>query len=196
MQRSVTTFTPGLTVNLWQPTASRVRNVAKPSIKLTGRLMNESLLEQLNPYSRRVAEALFQTLPELAASAQVDQSPGAPEGTLLIRQPQPQETNEPGLYIATDVAEVTVGFRACYVYFADSEHTGSEEHIERAVTHVRDLMEDRIVIKKWFRSGILCGSSLDTPNELPSPSRNGITTVQMISWSGKADRTVLVPAAY
>ncbi len=176
--------------------ADRKRAVAKAKIDLPGQAMNEALLGQLNPYSRRVAEALFQTLPELAAFAHVDQSPGAPEGTLLIRVPQPQESNEPGLYITTDLAEITVGFRACYVYFADNDHANPDEHIDRAVTHVRDLMEDRIVIKKWYRSGILCGSSLDSPNDLPSPSRSGITTVELISWSGKADRTVLVPAAH
>jgi hypothetical protein len=189
------TFTPGLTLDLWRP-AGGDGEPAKLSPSRIRKEINGSLLEQLNPYSRKVAEALFETLPELAGHAQVDHSPGAMEGTLLIRMAQPHETNEPGLYIATDIREITVGFRACYVYFTDNEQAGAEEHIARAVTHVRDLIEDRIVIKKWFRSGVLCGSSLDTPNELPSPSRNGITTVQMISWSGRSDRTVLIPAAY
>ncbi|MGV3754910.1 MAG: hypothetical protein ACO1QS_05970 [Verrucomicrobiota bacterium] len=155
-----------------------------------------TLLDRLNPYSHRVACALLARLPQLADYATPDNSPGAPEGSLLIRMDQPVKSSEPGLYVATDVEEITVGFRACYVHFMDYEHTGTDDHIDRAITYVHDLLEDRIVIKKWFRQGILCGSSLDAPTVLPPPSRSGITTVQMISWSGTNDKVVLVPAAY
>ena len=196
MQRSATTFYPGLSMSLWQPTVDRGQKGAKPDSAPSEPSVSDALLEQLNPYSRRVAEALFAALPELAAYAQVDMSPGAPEGTLLIRVPLPQESNEPGLYITTDLAEITIGFRACYVYFTNNDHADPSEHIDRAIAHVRDLLADKIVIKKWYRSGILCGSSLDSPDQLPSPSRSGITTVELISWSGGADRTVLVPAAH
>lgn len=181
----------GFSVSPWQAMADRIDTTSETDMTQDG-----SLLDSLNPYSRKVAAALLTALPQFIDYIHIDNSPGAPEGSLLVRMPQPMESDEPGLYIATDVEEITVGFRGCYVHFMDYEHTGSDEHIARAIAYIRDLLEDRIVIKKWFRHGILCGSSLDTPNTLPSPSRNGITTVEMISWTGTHDKSVIVPAAH
>jgi hypothetical protein len=194
MQRMTTTMAAGFSVNPWQAMADRIDTAARN--RLTSDMDQAgSLLDSLNPYSHKVACNLLARLPQLADYALPDNSPGAPEGSLLIRVPQAVESQEPGLYIATDVEEITVGFRACYVHFMDYEHTGTDEHIDRAIAYIHDLLEDRIVIKKWYRQGILCGSSLDSPNVLPSPSRSGITTVEMISWSGAQDKTILVPAA-
>lgn len=195
MQRMTSTMAAGFAVNPWQAMADRIDTAAR--IRLDSDVDQAgSLLDSLNPYSHRVACNLLSKLPHLAYYALPDNSPGAPEGSLLIRMPQPTNSAEPGLYVATDVEEITVGFRACYVHFMDYEHTGTDEHIDRAIAYIEDLLEDRIVIKKWFRQGILCGSSLDAPNILPSPSRSGITTVEMISWSGTNDKTVIVPAAH
>lgn len=195
MQRMTTTMAFGFSVNPWQAMADRI-DTAKEPVPGSDMSQEGSLLDNLNPYSRRVAEAIFAALPQLEEFAHVDNSPGAPEGSLQIRLAQPLRSNELGLYIATDIEEITIGFRACYVHFMDYEHTGTEEHIDRAIAYIRDLLTDSIVIKKWYRHGILCGSSLDTPNVLPSPSRSGITTVEMISWNGTHDKTVIVPAAH
>jgi hypothetical protein len=188
------TMAAGFSVNPWQIVADRLDTNYKSG--LPSEVTQEiPLSESLNPYSHRVYEAFLTALPLLRDFAHLDNSPGAPEGSLLIRVPQTMKPQEPGLYISTDVQEITVGFRACYVHFMDYDHTGTDDHIERAIAYTRDVMEDRIVIKKWYRHGILCGSSLDTPNILPSPSRSGITTVEMISWTGTQDKTVTVPAA-
>jgi hypothetical protein len=185
----------GFSVNPWQAMADRIDTTNE---SVLGSKMNQegSLLDSLNPYSRRVAEAIFAALPQLEEFAHEDNSPGAPEGALQVRMPQPVTSDEPGLYLSTDIEEITVGFRACYVHFMDYEHTGTDEHMDKAIAYIRDLLADRIVIKKWYRHGVLCGSSLDTPNILPSPSRSGITTVEMISWTGAHDKTVIVPAAH
>lgn len=195
MQRMTTTMAAGFSVNPWQTLADRLDTNRKPGLPSEVTLQEATLSETLNPYSRRVHEAFMAALPLLGDFAHMDNSPGAPEGSLIIRVPQSMKPQEPGLYISTDVQEITVGFRACYVHFMDYEHTGSDEHIDRAIAYTRDVMEDRIVIKKWYRHGILCGSSLDTPSVLPSPSKSGITTVEMISWTGSQDKTVTVPAA-
>jgi len=195
MQRMTTSMAAGFSVNPWQAMADRIDIAARDRLDSDVDQAG-TLLDRLNPYSHRVACALLARLPQLADYATPDNSPGAPEGSLLIRMDQPVKSSEPGLYVATDVEEITVGFRACYVHFMDYEHAGTDDHIDRAITYIHDLLEDRIVIKKWFRQGILCGSSLDAPTVLPPPSRSGITTVQMISWSGTNDKVVLVPAAY
>lgn len=159
--------------------------------------LTEPFLDSLDPYSHQVAQALFDAVPRLIAYAKRDQSPGAPDGTLLIRMPLPKPSRDQGLYIATDLGEVAVGFRGCYIHFTNHDHSEApDKHIQRAVTYVSDLLEDRIVIKRWYRNGILCGSSLDTPDQLPPASKHGTTTVEMISWSGKHDQTVVIPAAH
>lgn len=160
-----------------------------------GAVPHLSPLQHLNAYSRLVADALLAAFPCFIEFIQVASGPGTPQGSLVIRMTQPSANQEPGLYIATHIHEITVGFRACYVHFADSEGPGPDEHLERAVTYIRDLLEDRIVMKKWYRNGMLCGSAVDTPSVLPSPSRNGITTVEMISWTGANDKIIIVPAA-
>lgn len=195
MQRMTSTMAAGFAVNPWQAMADRIDIAARKRLDSDVDQVG-SLLDSLNPYSHRVACNLLARLPQLGDYALPDNSPGAPEGSLIIRMPQPSNSSEPGLYVATDVEEITVGFRACYVHFMDYDHTGTDEHIDRAIAYILDLLEDRIVIKKWYRQGILCGSSLDTPNVLPSPSRSGITTVEMISWTGLHDKTVIVPAAH
>ncbi len=195
MQRMTTMMPSGFSVNPWQAMADRIDINAGHHVDADLE-QEKSLIESLNPYSRRVYDAFITAMPQLGDFAHLDNSPGAPEGTLLIRVPQTMNTQEPGLYISTDVQDITVGFRACYVHFMDYEHTGTGEHIDRAIAYTRDVMEDRIVIKKWYRQGILCGSSLDAPTVLPSPSRAGITTVEMISWTGTQDKVVTIPAAH
>ena len=82
-------------------------------------MATHSIIDNLNPYARRVATHLFRHFPDWATLATTDPNPNADSGALLLEIPANLSGSEIVLHIWSDSDELTVGLHTHHCHFAD-----------------------------------------------------------------------------
>lgn len=149
-------------------------------------------LDDLNPYSRRFATALFARFPEWVEFAKVSTADGEP-GTLAVDVPSPGDPKEL-LWLGTFGEEVTVGFgsqgwHTHYGGFIDSdESTAFAESIET----VEAIISEELAIATSFRGGDVTSSyTIYVDEELDFRRADRI---EVLSWAGTRNASYEPPA--
>jgi hypothetical protein len=136
----------------------------------------------LNAFSKRLADALFESIPSLEAHARVDLNPRVEPGSLLIALvPNPAAPNRE-FWVSTDGSEVTIGLSEFHTHF---EWPDEEDD---PIAFIKDLMAERTLIRITSAQGTWTGGDTVEASEVASlPPPKAGETVSIYSWSGARD---------
>lgn len=148
-----------------------------------------SILDELNPYGRRVATQLFRHFPDWSAFARIDPHPNADAGALLVEISASSPNIRNGLHISTDGDELTIGLHTHHCHFADYDQHGTDEHIEDGIEYIKQLIQEDYVIHSWYCNGEFCGSLTSTAGNVGNPGRfvGNVDKITCRSWAGTHD---------
>lgn len=147
-------------------------------------------LDQLNPHSRRFADALLAEFPEWEPYLRLASYEGAAPGTLAVEVPPPHPAGFP-LFVDTNHDEVTVTFAGWHDHYGSWTGETVEESTRAAVDVVRDIVQERRLAvlamdgERWRRSWSLA------PGQ-PVERRHGEQT-RVRSWRGTYDADLTRP---
>jgi hypothetical protein len=152
-------------------------------------MATNSIIDNLNPYARRVATHLFRHFPDWATLATTDPNPNADFGALLLEIPANLSGSEIVLHIWSDGDELTVGLHTHHCHFSDYDQRETDEHIEDGVEYIKNLIQENFVIYSWYCNGQFCCSVTGTPGKVEDPAKfiSNVDRVTCRSWAGTYD---------
>ena len=149
-------------------------------------------LDDLNPFARGFAVALFAVRPDWQGFAAVETGEHAEPGCLALSVSAPANVDR-HLWIGTWAEEVTVGFgrhgwHAHFGRYLDMDHAQS---YRAAIQEIEAIVSDRLTILTKFRHGRMTSSETLWADD--APEFGEADWVEIESWSGSRDAT-LFPA--
>jgi hypothetical protein len=145
---------------------------------------------ELNAFSRKVAERLFERFPEWRPFARAEES-GDERGILYVEVPPPSGANlENPLHILTANEEVEVGFDFYHNHFELLLDIG--EMVQQALEFILDILEERVVAVSWWSGASLRGASSEKSGLQPEASEHvhPYDRIRIRSWRGRYDQDV------
>lgn len=148
--------------------------------------------DDLNPFARGFAIALFATYPEWRPLAALETWDQAEPGSLALAVSSPAKP-ERELWIGTWGEEITVGFGEYGWHAHFGAHIGLDhaESYRAALEEIDALLTDRLAIMTSFRDDRAGGSESLWEDEEPEVGE--ADRVEIESWTGRRDAT-LFPA--
>jgi hypothetical protein len=147
------------------------------------------ILNELNPYGRRVATQLFRHFPDWSTFARIDPHPNADSGALLVEISANSPNIRNRLRISTDGDELTIGLHTHHCHFADYDQRGTDEHIEDGIEYIKQLIQEDYVIHSWYCNGQFWGSVTGTADNVGDPGKfvGNVDKITCRSWAGTHD---------
>ena len=104
----------------------------------------------------------------------------------------PSPAIEHGLWVSTADEEITVGLHTHHSHFTDYDNCSNPKHINDALDHVQELLDERSAIVSWYVGDRFAGSiSQEIAAECPVSSLlSGVTRSTFRSWRGTYDHDV------
>ena len=152
-------------------------------------MATNSIIDNLNPYARRVATHLFRNFPDWATLATTDPNPNADSGALLLEIPANLSGSEIVLHVWSDSDELTVGLHTHHCHFADYDQRETDDHIEDGIAYIKNLIQEKIVIYSLYCNGQFCCSVTGTPGKVEDLAKfiSNVDRVTCRSWAGTYD---------
>ena len=145
---------------------------------------------ELNVFSRKVAERLFERFPEWRPFARADEN-GDESGILYVEIPPPSDANlAKPLHILTVNEEVEVGFDFYHNHF--EVLVDISETVQQALDFILDILEERVVAVSWWSGTSLRGASSEISGRQPEASEHmhPYDHVRIRSWMGCHNRDI------
>jgi len=154
-------------------------------------LRKEVMDTDLTDYSARFLMYLKREAPDLSRAIQpARDKEGRLTGSLLAKIEAPNRHVAAPLSIATENDEVTIGFDAYHTHLENWDSSESEESwFAKAISLVRDIMADRVLIASWWLDEKWCGSQAIRSGVDPKRPAYVDTkaTLRLRSWTGQKD---------
>ncbi len=146
------------------------------------------MIPGLNEYSASFAEALLAAFPWMQKHAHLESHPDTEVGTLIVEYSPPPARKGYNFWISTDQGEITVGYGMFHCHF-DWPNNSGDEYWQDPFEFVHELVEDRVLIQDWTKSGKWTGSSTLEAGQAPDLTELDEDHVLYLrSWSGKLDQ--------
>jgi hypothetical protein len=162
------------------------------------------LLESdLDAYSQVAVPLILARFPEWEPFAKLAPRPDGAGNVVEFNIPCPSPAAEYGLWVSTADEELSVGFHTHHNHFTDYETRLNREQIAAGIQHASNIVEERVGVVSWYRSGGFAGSrSVELPHPEPLPGLldglgalaelagrfSDCDRVTLRSWFGRFDR--------
>lgn len=147
----------------------------------------------LTDYSKRFLKYLETNAPDIHRAIQpATDKQGRPVGFLIAKIEAPNRNVNAPLSISTEDDEITIGFDAFHAHFGAEESTDSNaESFTKALSLVREIMAERVLVVSWWLDGKWAGSQV--ANVGVSPTRpayvDAKAALRVRSWTGQKDES-------
>jgi hypothetical protein len=139
---------------------------------------------ELDDFSRRFAERLFDRYPEWRQHAVLDPEGGVPPGSFHVTVPSPRTGNE--LWVRSYFKQITIDFGPHGWHEHFGEWSGSSESaiFDTALRFLDDLLNDRVVVITRRLFGRPMWTEAIRADRVRPPL---FGRLEVYSWSGKLD---------
>jgi hypothetical protein len=139
---------------------------------------------ELNDFSRRFAERLFDKYPEWREHAVIDPDDDLQPGSFHVTVPSPGSGGE--LWVRTYANQITVDFgpHGWHEHFGEWSGSGESAIFDAALRFLDDLMNDRVVVITRRLFGRPMWTEAIPAGSVQRPLIGG---VDVYSWSGRLD---------
>jgi hypothetical protein len=148
-------------------------------------------LRQLDEYSQVAAQRILERFPDWRTRIVLRRPNGYDHAFADFELPCPSPAIEHGLWVSTADEEITVGLHTYHTHFTNYNEGFDAQHIDDALDHVQELLDERTVIVSWYSGERFAGSSsVDAAVAEAAPSFiSGVTRTTRRSWRGTYDQS-------